>query len=404
MGDLDRGGASQRLPVEGEEATFAVAVKDFVERVCVKVELAQFAPADAASRVLRGGIDAHEAEEHLAAGSLRARVEAPVELLRAAAQRADDPAGRHVTLEREHVARTCGEEFGERVLQQRQCAGLLVDVGDDLRDEAWLETYADALRGSLDRVREFVLRRGGDCHHARAQQLSELRVTERMVEEVRSQSEHDAHPRAWVAGERGEAVEERAPSLLVGRQRKELLELVDGEQQVGSLREDPLRDPAHAQLVAREVLDEIVRPLHRDTQDRRGQLLERIPAREHVADDPPVRAGQRAVAQRRHQSRLHDGRFPDPRRAHDGDQAVVADRGGELADERLASVEVVGVGLAERLKALVRILRGRIRLVERDRVGTDRGRQVGQERLHRLVALAGIRRGRANDDVTKRGR
>ena len=116
-----------------------------------------------------------------------------------------------------------------------------------------------------------------------------------MVEEVGAQRDEDAHARARVGGERGEAREEPAARLLVGRQGEQLLELVDDEQQLASGRQDPLHDPADPELVARELLDEVVRPLHRDPEERGGELLVGIRAREHVGDEPLLRSRQRSV-------------------------------------------------------------------------------------------------------------
>src|SRR2546426_3569105 len=125
----------------------AVAGENLLERLGLELELAQLATPDPPSCVLRCRIHAHEPEEDLAAGSLRARVDASVELLGAAAERADNPARRHVALKREYVAPASREQLGERVLQQRQPTGLVVDVCDDLGDEAWLKPDADALPG-----------------------------------------------------------------------------------------------------------------------------------------------------------------------------------------------------------------------------------------------------------------
>ena len=254
--------------------------------------------------------------------------------------------------------------------KQRQGARLIADVGDDLGDEPRLEANADASRWPLDRLRKLVLRGRGDRDHPGPQELPELRVAERVVEEVGAQRDENARTRAWVVGERGEAREEAAARLLVGRQREQLLELVDDEQQLASGRQDPLHDAADPELVARELLDEVVRPLHCDPEERGGELLEGIRAREHVGDEPRCRSRQRSAAQRRDEPGLDDRRLSDPGRAYDGDQAPVADRAHELVDERIASVEVGGVRLAERLQALVRVLRGRVRLGRRRRAPT----------------------------------
>ena len=174
--DLDGRRPRQRLAVEGEQPMLAVAREDLVERVGIELELAELAAADPAPRVLRAGVDADEAKEDLAARGLRRRAEARVEILRAAAERADDAAGRDVALERQHVGGAGREQLGQRVLQQRQGARLVADVGDDLGDEARLEANADASRRPLDRLRQLVLRGRGDRDHPGPQELPELRV------------------------------------------------------------------------------------------------------------------------------------------------------------------------------------------------------------------------------------
>ena len=284
--DLDRRRPRQRLAVEGEQAVLAVARDDLVERVGIELELAELASAHPASRVLRGGVGVDEAQEDLAACGLRRRTEARVELLRAAPESADDATGREVALERQRVAGAGREELGQRVLQERQGARLVADVGDDLGDEPRLEADADASCRPLDRLRKLVLRGCGDRDHPGPQELPELRVAERMVEEVGAQRDENARGRVRVVGERGKAREETAARLLVGRQREQLLELVDDEQQLAPGRQDPLHDATDPELVARELLDEVVRPLDCDPEERGGELLVRVRAREHVGDEP----------------------------------------------------------------------------------------------------------------------
>ena len=273
--DLDGRRPCQWLAVEGEQTVLAVACEHLVERVRLELELAKLAATHPAPRVVGSGVDAHEAKEDLAAGCPRRRAEACVEILGTPAERADDPAGRDVALERQHVAGAVREQLGQRVLQERHGARLVADVGDDLGDEPRLEANADASCRPLDRLGELVLRRRRDRDHPGPEQLPELRVAEGMVEEVGAQRDENARRRAGVVGERGEACEEPAARLLVGRQREQLLELVDDEQQLAPGREDPLHDAADPELVPRELLDEVVRPLDCDPEERGGELLVR---------------------------------------------------------------------------------------------------------------------------------
>ena len=250
MRDLDGRRPRTWLAVEGEQAVLAVAREDLLDRAGLELELAELAATHSAPRVLGGGVDADEAKEDVTARRLRRRTKTRVEILRTPAERADDPAGRDVALERQRVARAGREQLGQRVLQERQGARLIADVGDDLGDEPRLETNTDASRRPLDRLCKLVLRGRGDRDHPGPQELPELRVAERVVEEVGAQRDENARTRAWVVGERGEAREEPAARLLVGRQREQLLELVDDEQQLASGRKDLLHDAADPELVA----------------------------------------------------------------------------------------------------------------------------------------------------------
>ena len=239
-----------------------------------------------------------------------ARADGPkacVEILGTPAERADDSTGREVALERQHVAGAVREQLGQRVLQERQGAGLVADVGDDLGDEPRLEADADASRRPLDCLGKLVLRRRRNRDHPGPQKFPELRVAEGVVEEVGAQRDENARRRVGVAGERGEAREETTARLLVGRLREQLLELVDHEEQLAAGREDPLHDAADPELVPRELLDEVVRPLNCDPEERGGQLLVGIRAREHVGDEPGRRSRQRAAAERRDEPGLDDG-------------------------------------------------------------------------------------------------
>ena len=122
----------------------------------------------------------------------------------------------------------------------------------------------------LDRCRELVLG-GRDHHHARAHELSELGVAERVIEEVRAQSHENADARAGVVDESREPAEEPPPHFLVGGEREELLELVDDEHE--------LRVSRRIRFVTRRARARRARARPRD---RHGVLR------------PPSRAPQRA--------------------------------------------------------------------------------------------------------------
>ena len=74
----------------------------------------------------------------------------------------------------------------------------------------------------------------------------------------------------------------------------------------------------------------------------------------------------------------------------------------ELVDERGPAVEISGVRLVERPQALVRVLRRRVALGHVNRLAHG-GNERSGEGVDRLVALVGIGRGRARDDLVERG-
>jgi hypothetical protein len=390
MGDFHRGAPRQLLAVEREQPVLAEATEDLVEVRRLELEPPELLGTDPASRVLACRVDADETKEHLPGRGLPRPVERGVELLGASAERSDHASGLPVALEREGVAGPGGEELGERELEQWQRPRLVLHVGDDLRHETRLE--ADTHGGSrpIDRRCELVLGGRSHRHHARAHELSELGVAERVVEEVCAQGHEDADARTGIVDESRETVEEPPAHLLVSGEREDLLELVDHEQELRVGGEDPLRHAAHAELVARELVDEIVGALDGHPHERCAELLEGIRAREHVGEQPALRVGRRATPERRDQPCLDHRRLADARRSDDHDEPVLLERRGQLRDEGVAAEELVCVALLERAQSLVRVLGLREgRLGRHDglscRVGERRG-----EGVHRLVAILRI--------------
>ena len=192
---------------------------------------------------------------------------------------------------------------------------------------------------------------------------------------------------------------------VVGRQREQLLELVDHEQQLAPGREDPFHDAADPELVPRELLDEVLRPLDRDPQERRGELLERVRAGEHVGDEPRFRcpaAPRRGAPGRARPGRREDFPLPDGPTTANQATGRPPPRTSSL-DERRPAEEVGGVRLVERPQALVRVLRGRVRSRAPRPPGRRPRRTRRRSRSTRLVPLGGIGRGRASDDLVERG-
>ena len=79
-------------------------------------------------------------------------------------------------------------------------------------------------------------------------------------------------------------------------------------------------------------------------------------ARNHRREQPCLRARDGALAQRRRHSGPDRARLPRSTRTNEGNQPGAAvDASDHLSDQPIASEEVVGVGLAERMQTLERI-------------------------------------------------
>jgi hypothetical protein len=223
-----------------------------------------------------------------------------------------------------------------------------------------------------------------------------------VVEEVGAHRDEHGGGRVGIGHERGEAREEPAARLLVRRQREQLLELVDDEEQLAARRKDPLHDAADPELVLCELLDEIVRPIDRDPEERSGELLVGVRAGEHVGDEQSRGPRQRAAAERRNEAGPDNGGLPDPGGADHSDQASIANGTHELVDEGSPAVENGSVRFVECPQALVRVFSRCVRLGRPTRL-PHRGDERGDEAIDRRVALVGIRGGRARDDLVERG-
>ena len=121
------------------------------------------------------------------------------------------------------------EELREGVLQERERAGLMGDVGDHLRHQPGLGPDADPFGRPSDRLLELV---GGERRNRLGpfgEQLPEARVDERAVVEVRPEGHDDAQPALGIGGGDAQRLEEQLPLALVAGEREDLLELVDHE-------------------------------------------------------------------------------------------------------------------------------------------------------------------------------
>ena len=141
----------------------------------------------------------------------------------------------------------------------------------------------------------------------------------------------------------------RAP-LIVLDERECLLELVDDEQKLRTVvGKNALDGPEQTELVRRQLLAQRGGRVYRDPQKRGLELLEGICARRRH-DDLPT-----AGPNRRHEPGEHHRRLPAPARPDDGEEASVSHPLDQLRDQLLATEEVLGVGLQERVEPLVRV-------------------------------------------------
>ena len=140
---------------------------------------------------------------------------------------------------------------------------------------------------------------------------------------------------------------------------KELLELVDDEQELRVGWEDPLDHSGHAELVPFELVHELGRPV---TATRRSAA-----AGSSNGYDPGYRSVTTQLSDpaltlpyRRDEPGPHHRRLADPGRADDGHEPALGEHAQQLIHDRVAPVEVLGLGLAERAEPLVRVLGGRV--------------------------------------------
>ena len=160
VGDLDGGGAGGGMAVEGEQPVLAVAVQHLVDRGGFDGEAPQLAAGHPPPGVLGGLVDGDQPEEHLAGRLLPGVVELLVDVVGAPAQRPDHPTGAQVVGFGEPVAAAPFEQFGERILEQRESTGLVGDVSGDPLCQPRLQADPDVLCRSGDRLGQLVRDRG----------------------------------------------------------------------------------------------------------------------------------------------------------------------------------------------------------------------------------------------------
>ena len=212
MGDLDGGGTGDGIAVEGQQAVLAETVEDASRAVGWSGRL-RSSRLVTRRRVSSRPLDGHQTEEHLA-GRHRRRSSTSRGLGAPARAPITPPIARR---RRASAERSCAplEQLGQRVLEQREPAGLLGDVGEELLDEAGLERTRRPLPAARSPL---PARRGGRGHLTipSRQQLAELRVAQRRSRKSARSVTHHAHR---VAGrvERGRMAKKRRRLVAVER-------------------------------------------------------------------------------------------------------------------------------------------------------------------------------------------
>ena len=158
------------------------------------------------------------------------RVELVVERLGPAGEGGRDASQPAVRGQLDHLTAAPVEQLRQRVLEEREGAGAIGDVGDDVGEEARLEPHAGPLGGTVDRPFQVGRPHRRDDLGAVAQQLPEGAVAKRTVVEVGPEREHDAQRAVRVLDRTDQGIEERLRRRRA-RLREQLLELVDHEQQ-----------------------------------------------------------------------------------------------------------------------------------------------------------------------------
>ena len=127
-----------------------------VDRLLFHVEGVELAPRDAPPRVLPALSEGDQPQEHLLGRTAARRVGRLVDAFGSGGQGPGDPADLLVRGEGQPVLVPTFEELREGVLQQREGAGLMGDVGDHLRHQPGLGPDADPFGRPSDRLLELV--------------------------------------------------------------------------------------------------------------------------------------------------------------------------------------------------------------------------------------------------------
>ena len=184
---------------------------------------------DATPRVLPAFTDGDEPQEHLPDCPLAVGSGRREDAVRSCGQGPTDTPDLLEGRECEPIAFPSLEQLGERVLKERKRAGLVRDVGDDLRHEPGFGHDADRFGRPSDRLLQLVGRERWDRLRPRREQLAEAWVHQRSVVEVGTERDDDAEPALGIGCRHAQGLEEQLTLMFVGSEGEDLLELVNNQ-------------------------------------------------------------------------------------------------------------------------------------------------------------------------------
>ena len=171
-----------------------------------------------------------------------------------------------------------------------------------------------------------------------------------------------------------------------------------------------MQDMTDAGAAVGEPIEQIDWRIDGDGRQPRGQLLERAAARGDLHDEPVVRTGDGAAADRGQQTSTDHAGFAAATRPDESDEPSCSPVGPEASDQTLdhalAAEEVGRVDLAERLRAHVGVVHDRrdVGHGHRRRRAADSVVQSAREGRGVLEAIAGAQGRRLIDEVGDRYR
>ena len=144
----------------------------------------------------------------MAGHRLRVFAQAIVQFIRAPGQCASDAANGLIGRAGQQVILTVFEQLRECILQQRQRAALLPDVGDDRGDQCRLQGQSHTLGRAANGALQFLRAHGQDNFCTLTHQFAKSGVKEGAIIEVCTQRDHQAQTTVWFFQGQPQAVQE----------------------------------------------------------------------------------------------------------------------------------------------------------------------------------------------------